>query len=89
MNYRTTRCKLCSALIIWGVTEAKQKRPVDADPSELGTHVLIGWDDPPSVLPIGAGELAFSELPKHTLHFDTCPNFARRRRPDGRPQWRS
>lgn len=88
MSHRISTCKFCGAGIIWGVTDAGKKMPVDADPSELGTHVLIDWD-PPRVVPVGAGELAFSTLPKHTPHFATCPNYVRERRPNGRPQWKS
>lgn len=88
---RTSRCKQCNAPIIWARNDAGKWAPVDADPTDQGTHVLMGWDDPPTAVACGAGELAFDELrDRYTLHFVTCPSTrAYRRRSDGqRSKWR-
>jgi hypothetical protein len=48
---------------------------MDAEPTANGTHVLMGWDDPPVATAVGSTELAFDAVrERYTSHFATCPN---------------
>lgn len=45
---KPARCKRCEALIVWARREQSDRFvPMNADPVSDGTHVLMGWDDPP------------------------------------------
>lgn len=65
----TTTCRSCGAPIVWCVTPAGNRMPVDADPSPRGNLVLEG--ELARVVP--APDL-LDRRPRHTSHFATCPN---------------
>lgn len=72
----SAQCSSCGAAIVWAVTVAGARMPVDAAPSPKGNLVLEGETvrvvPPPDLL---------DQRPRHTSHFATCPDAAQFRKP--------
>jgi hypothetical protein len=83
MMLKRSACRSCKQPIVWARAEGSDRwMPMNAEPDANGTHVLMGWDDPPVATKVGAGELAFSEVrERYTSHFATCPNANDHRKP--------
>jgi hypothetical protein len=69
----STRCKSCSAEVLWCRTESGKSMPVDAAPTERGNLIVDGAAcrvatlfDPPSE--------------RYTSHFASCPQSAEHRK---------
>lgn len=69
-------CRSCGASIVWAITAAGKRMPVDAAPSPAGNLVLEG--DAVRVVPSAD---MFDKRPRHTSHFVTCPQAAQHRKP--------
>ena len=67
---KRSRCKHCGDFITWARRENSDRFiPMNADSVPTGTHVLMGWDDPPVACAVGAGELAFDDVrERYTVH---------------------
>lgn len=62
----TDVCRSCGAKIIWSVTEAGKRMPVDAEPAGKVTVLVRNPEDPAT---------PFSKVREHFVsHFATCPN---------------
>lgn len=77
----TKTCRGCDAPIIWTVTTNGRKMPVDADPSDAGTFVLVeeGDDSPIAVFHTKAQEPTWRDRHDgmlYTPHHSTCPQAA-------------
>lgn len=72
----TAKCRSCGAEIVWTITEAGKRMPMDVEPMTIrGAFELIG-----PILPDGHIQ-AFAASPKlYRSHFATCPNAAEHRR---------
>lgn len=77
------RCRSCEARIVWAVTPAGRRIPLDPDPVE-GGNVLLA---PAIASPSGAvarvltnDERAAHVGPLHVSHFATCPKAKAHRR---------
>lgn len=69
-------CKSCGAKIIWAVTLAGKRMPVDAQSSERGNVELYDEGDHIRALIVNDATL-FDDLaarPRHLPHFVTCPD---------------
>ena len=66
---RVGACTSCGAAIIWAVTEAGKRTPVDAKAERR--IVLDDTEDPPIAV----------VMPTHQSHWASCPNAAAHRRP--------
>lgn len=77
-------CRSCGARIVWAVTSAGRRMPVDRESSEAGTVSLVvgAAGDLLALVLKGEGiRLARKhEHPLHTAHFATCPEAAKHRR---------
>ena len=77
-------CGSCGAEVIWGVTAAQRKMPVDPDPVSGGNVKLTEMGDgPPLVTVLGKGAITEAEImgeELHTSHMFTCPNAKKHRR---------
>lgn len=62
-------CRSCGAEIIWAITPAGRRMPVDAAPDPTGTLRLA--QEPYNVTVVVAGPS--DEEPRHRPHFATCP----------------
>lgn len=79
---KTLTCNSCHAPIVWALTVAGKRMPVDAEPVEHGNlHLYEPVTDPdsPRVIFHDAGCGDFDD-PLYTSHFATCPNANQHRR---------
>jgi hypothetical protein len=76
-------CKSCGARITFAITNAGNKTPLDAEPSDNGKFFISPGGLAIPVDDSGAFAFACREhnAPKHTSHFATCPNAASHRKP--------
>ncbi len=85
MRPETSPCKSCGAPILWTVTAAGRRMPVDAEPSDIGNIEVSGG------LVLHATTIAGHDLvraravgfPLYLSHFATCPNASTHRNPKG------
>lgn len=81
-TFKRSRCRSCSAPIIWARAEASDRwMPMDAEPvnnTAKGTvFVLMGWDDPPVATrfdPNASDDPLAPIRDRYVSHFATCPN---------------
>jgi len=59
-----SRCRSCNAEIIWTVTDAGKKMPVDREPTGKGI----------ALIPLARDEIRSRVVDVHESHFVTCPN---------------
>lgn len=79
-------CKSCGARVVWGITSAGKRMPVDVDPAANG-NVSLRWIAAGrhyAIDVLGGEVLAKAreedETPLHLSHFATCPKAERHRR---------
>jgi len=70
----TARCKSCDAEIIWAVTEAGNRIPIDAEPIERPPNQFLLVEIDNEVVAHRAVE------PLYITHFATCPHADEHRR---------
>lgn len=68
-------CRSCDAEITWATTEAGKAMPLDATPSETGTHVLVD-----GLTRRATDEDRRLHRPLYVSHFATCQHAAYWRR---------
>lgn len=56
---------------------------MDAEPTDRGTFILMGWDDPPVAVrhdPVAGPDDPLNEVrERYVCHFATCPSAAEHR----------
>lgn len=77
-------CRSCGADVLWCVTPAGQRMPVDPVPVD-GGNVILGQGQGGSPLATVVGKkvqpgLFGDDSPRYTSHFATCPNADSHRR---------
>lgn len=75
-----SRCRSCRAEVIWCVTPAGKRMPVDAQPVE-GGNLLLTTDDPPVARVVDPDQLLIDDGQRFVSHFATCPEADTHRRP--------
>lgn len=79
-----SRCRSCHAEVVWAVTSAGKRMPVDPQPTDDGNMILTE-DDPPQALVVPTGQAALFAVGtgahRFTSHFVTCPDADQHRRP--------
>ena len=82
-DWPSTRCSSCGAPIVWAVTDAGKRIPVDVATSARGNLALVSeWTQGGTVL--RASVVKPGDVPLcHLSHFATCVNAALHRRPRG------
>ena len=81
-------CKSCRAIVVWSVTLAGKRMPLDHAPSPDGRFFVFVPDDPREPLQCAnvserserAEEARYTDRPRYTSHFATCPNAEEHRR---------
>jgi len=79
------QCRSCGARIIWALTPAGRRMPIDAAPADGGNVILHMPREPgaePTCTVVGKHSqpaLFGDDGPRHTSHFATCPNADRHR----------
>jgi hypothetical protein len=75
-------CKRCGDPVVWAVTEAGKRMPVDLEPTEGGTIELTPGRRPAAIVHSkqAAAAAAASGTPLRTSHFATCRRADRHRR---------
>ena len=73
------RCASCQAEIIWARTNAGKSMPLDLEPNESGTMILVLRHAEGGGVIVGcfykkAGEPVKPGEKRRTSHFSTCPN---------------
>ena len=75
----TTQCRSCRAPVIWAVTRAGKRIPLDAAPSATGNLVYVGQQlDGTEV--VGAPRDGDPPEFRYVSHFATCPDAGEWRR---------
>ncbi len=78
------QCRSCQAKILWAITPAGKRMPVDHAPSDDGNILLVhtAMDTPLAVVLSKEGLEMASRSPMglRTSHFATCPNAEEHRR---------
>lgn len=84
---QTSLCRSCNATIVWCETATGKRMPVDAEPHEGGTLVLISEGAGTRVLALHfdsgdqrAERARALRQRRHRSHFATCPNAGQHRR---------
>jgi len=67
----SSRCSSCDAPIIWAVTDAGKRMPLDAEPAPDGNVVLTRVGGQARAR---KGSEFGPNMPRHKSHFATCPN---------------
>lgn len=70
-----SRCRTCDAPVLWVSTPTGKAMPLDLEPDPEGRFVVEGG----VAYPVGL----FSEGPRYTSHFATCPQADEHRKPRG------
>ena len=68
-------CRSCGAPIVWCVTTAGKRMPVDSDPVENGNLVIVPQEGPwrePLVRVLAKDEVVTED--RFVSHFVSCPN---------------
>ena len=80
-------CSKCEAPMIWCVSTNGKKMPLDADPDEDGTFLLVESPDNGDLLAVFhkraleyMSQRELEEALRYTSHFATCPDADRFRR---------
>lgn len=73
MSAPIKKCASCGARIVWMLTSARRRMPIDADTVEFDELTT----DEATCLPLFDAELG------HVSHFATCPNASKHRRKPG------
>jgi len=72
-----TTCSSCGAPIVWGITEAGKRMPLDKTPHEKGNVVMVDG----ACLVLSGEALALARKDELLIsHFATCPNAQKHRR---------
>lgn len=71
-------CSSCGAPIVWAITEAGKRVPLDAKPIRIA--IVARDNDGAEILDNGARVIARGEN-GYVSHFATCPNAAAHRKP--------
>lgn len=75
-------CRSCGADIVWAVTAAGKRMPVDAEPVPEGNVALVDLASGEiHATVLGEGEALLAEEPLHLSHFATCVFADQHRRP--------
>jgi hypothetical protein len=76
-------CGSCGAAVIWAITAAGNRMPVDPEPAENGNLYLFEPSTPGGdrTVMVARGFQRDHGEPLYLSHFVTCPNAARHRRP--------
>lgn len=85
MSERKSYCRGCRREILWAITEAGRRMPLDPEPVKdfgHGIQVLIHTDDG-SVRCRAASPLFDDGVPLYQPHWATCPNVDDFRAPKG------
>jgi hypothetical protein len=75
----TSYCHSCGAVVVWAVTDAGKRMPVDPDPTVVGNLILERRDGQDRVT--SAPPVATSEPKRWVSHFATCPQANAWRKP--------
>lgn len=78
-------CRSCGAEVVWAVTEAGRRMPIDAQPVDGGNVILHPAErgQSPTATVVGKQpqpSLFGDDGPRYTSHFATCPNAAEHRK---------
>jgi hypothetical protein len=66
-------CRSCHAAIVWAVTEAGRRMPLDVEPDPAGNLAIVEYlADGTPVVAFDAGARALLDL-RYLSHFATCP----------------
>lgn len=88
----SARCKSCAAPIIWCITTAGVRMPIDAQPAAGGNIFITNPDERPWVVSVisqkkdnvvfmrGAWGILEPGTLLYSSHFRTCPNAAQHRK---------
>lgn len=72
-----TRCRSCQAPIVWAITEAGERMPVDPHPVAGGSVRLRLDERPPRASVVGSTIDLFDRTDdgtRHEAHWATCPD---------------
>lgn len=78
----SARCRSCGARILWARTEKGKFIPLNEDPSDAGTLVLVfEGDQTPTAMHHGSLGRAADDVrwERFVPHWSTCPNAAEHR----------
>ena len=70
------KCRSCGQKILWAITPANKRMPLDPTPVPDGNIVLVTRGEFLSPLAVTGA----SGSPRYKSHFATCPNAAQHRR---------
>lgn len=70
---RVTNCRTCEAPIVWCITKAGKKMPLDADPVEDGKFYLLDEDEETPEARSVSGATLSAGVDRYTSHFASCP----------------
>ncbi len=75
-------CRTCQADVVWAVTAAGKRMPVDAEPVPEGNVALVELDGGQvHATVLAEGEALLTDEPLYLSHFVTCPDADTHRRP--------
>ncbi len=74
---KTNTCKSCQACIVWAITDAGKRMPVDVNPCSDGNLAL---EERSGADPLAKVVTPTYEGPRYKSHFSTCPDAMRHRR---------
>lgn len=76
------RCSSCNGRIVWALTTAGRRMPVDLDPVEGGNVLLVerGGELPPRAEVLGRADRPAEGVLTYRAHFSTCPDAGAHRR---------
>lgn len=69
-----THCRTCNAPIVWALTEAGRRMPVDAAPDPAGNVALLRTDSTVNAVVLGKHREPDPRATLHQSHWATCPN---------------
>jgi len=87
MSLRITACRSCGAAIIWTITDAGKRMPVNAKPLDTGTLQLVGhaFGESLAISRVLSGDSLTAArengVPLYLSHFASCPEATVWRRP--------
>ncbi len=74
-------CSSCGAPIRWAKTASGKSMPLDAEPCELGSMILM----PSGVVMVVTPNYGDKSLKRYRSHFASCPNSAAHRKKHAKP----